>query len=158
VIAIRPYQHEDAGRLAALFRAAVRSLASRDYPAAQIHAWVAAIQDTEQFARRCAAKMTWVAVCESQIAGFSDLEPDGHIDMLYVDPELARRGIARALLAHVESTAAESGIRRLYTEASITARPVFERAGFVVIAEQIVTLGGEAIRNFRMERRLETPR
>ncbi|MGH9523262.1 MAG: GNAT family N-acetyltransferase, partial [Terriglobales bacterium] len=53
------------------------------------------------------------------------LEPDGHIDMLYVHPDVARRGIGSALLLWVEEAARASDLRRLYTEASITAGAVF---------------------------------
>jgi putative acetyltransferase len=132
----------------------VQTLASRDYTQSQRHAWAAAIRDVEEFARRCAATMTWVALCEAQLAGFSVLEPDGHIDMLYVHPRFARRGVARALLTQIESIATTRGIPRLYTEASLTARPVFERSGFELIAAQTVTVDGEEMPNYRMEKRL----
>ncbi len=132
----------------------MQALAIGDYTEPQIRAWAAAIADVEQFALRCAARATWVAICGSRIAGFSDLEPDGHIDMLYVHPELARRGVARALLQHIERVAESRGLRRLYTEASITARPVFERRGFEVLAGRTVTVGGHAMTHYRMEKRL----
>ena len=153
-IALRRFQQGDASALAALFRASVETLARRDYTESQLRAWGAAIRNVEEFARRCAARMTWVALCETQVAGFSDLEPDGHIDMLYVHPRFARRGVARALLTQIESVAAARGIPRLYTEASLTARPVFERSGFALVAAQTVTVGGEEMPNCRMEKRL----
>jgi predicted aspartyl protease len=43
----------------------------------------------------------------------------------------------------------------LYTEASITARPVFEAMGFRIIVPQTVTVQGESMTNYRMEKRLE---
>jgi putative acetyltransferase len=46
------------------------------------------------------------------------------------------------------------GLNRLYTEASITARPVFERHGFHVIAAQEVPARGALLRNYRMEKTL----
>jgi putative acetyltransferase len=92
---------------------------------------------------------------EDRIAGFSDLEPDGHVDMLYVHPDFQRRGIARALLQHIEKSARALDLRRLYTEASITARPAFEAVGFRVIVPQTVTVRGESMTNYRMEKRLD---
>lgn len=56
--------------------------------------------------------------------------------MLYVHPDFARRGAASTLLRQVVQAARAAGIRRLYTEASITARAVFEEAGFRVIVPQ----------------------
>jgi len=153
-ISIRPYQATDAASLTGLFRDSVRSIAARDYTTAQLHAWAPDVIDEGKFGHRCASKATWVAEVGGRIAGFSDLEPDGHIDMLYVHPDFQRRGIARALLRHVEETARAKDLRRLYTEASITARPAFEAVGFRVIVPQTVALRGEVMTNYRMEKRL----
>jgi GNAT superfamily N-acetyltransferase len=38
--------------------------------------------------------------------------------MLYVHPDFQRRGVARALLTHIERLARTLGMDRLYTEAS----------------------------------------
>ncbi|TLY32484.1 MAG: GNAT family N-acetyltransferase [Ignavibacteria bacterium] len=71
-----------------------------DYTESQLEAWAPDVIDHEQFAQHRAAKSTWVAESEDRIAGFSDLEPDGHIHMLYVQPPVQRRGVARALLLY----------------------------------------------------------
>jgi putative acetyltransferase len=154
-VSIRRYLPTDAPALASLFRASVRDIASRDYSASQVRAWASCVVDEGQFGQTCESKSTWVAEVEARIAGFSDLEPDGHIDMLYIHPDFQRRGVARALLMHVEEAARTSGLRRLYTEASITARPVFEAMGFRTIVPQTVTVQGESMTNYRMEKRLE---
>jgi putative acetyltransferase len=155
LITVRPYRADDVGSLIALFRASVRSIALRDYNESQLRAWAPDLIDADQFGRRCLAKSTWIAVAESEIAGFSDLEPDGHVDMLYVHPKFQRAGVARALLSHIERLARSEGLPRLYAEASITARPVFESMGFHVIVSQTVTVRGESLMNYRMEKRLE---
>lgn len=122
----------------------------------QIRAWAPDDIDTERFGQRCETKSTWVAEHEGRIAGFLDLEPDGHFDMLYVHPDFQRRGVARALIEHVEDAALGIGLRRLYAEVSITARPAFEAMGFRTIVPQVVTLRGESLTNYRMEKRLES--
>jgi len=154
-ITIRPYRAADAANLTRLFQAAVWHIASRDYTPTQVRAWAPDIIDGRRFGERCESKSTWVAEVGGCIAGFSDLEPDGHVDMLYVHPDFVRRGVARALLEHIENVARSFKYRRLYAEASITARPAFEAAGFRVIVPQSVTLRGEALTNYRMERRLD---
>ncbi len=156
-IMIRPYGVTDAAALTNLFRSSVREIASRDYTAAQIRAWAPDEIDAVQFGRRCEAKSTWVAELEGRIAGFSDLEADGHIDMLYVHPNFVRLGVARALLEHIEETAQINGLRRLYTEASLTARPIFEIMGFRMVVPQTVTIRCESMTNYRMEKRLHAP-
>ena len=152
-IIIRPFRADDVATLIALFRASVRGIDRRDYTESQVLVWAPDLIDHSQFARRCASKSTWVAETEGHIAGFSDIEPDGHVDMLYVHPNIQRRGVARALLAHIENLARTRGLHRLYTEASVTARPLFESMGFHVVAPQEVTLRGESMTNYRMEKR-----
>jgi hypothetical protein len=54
----------------------------------------------------------------------------------------------------VETAARDGGLGRIFTEAGITARPVFERHGFRVTAEQSVECRGQWLTNYRMERPL----
>jgi putative acetyltransferase len=150
---LRPYKIGDAPELVALFRASVHGIAAADYTPEQISAWADAIDDTA-FAARCVDKDPWVAELEGRLAGFAILERDGHIDLLYVHPDCRRRGVARALLQHVEALARASGVPRLYTEASITARPAFVASGFRVLSPQTVTVRGQAMTNYRMEKPL----
>jgi putative acetyltransferase len=154
-IVIRPYAAADAAKLLELFHAAVRAIPPSDYSQSQLTAWAPEDMDVARFAQRCAEKSTWVAECGGDIAGFSDLEADGHVDMLYVHPGFQRRGVARALLAHIEGLARDRGLVHLYTEASITARPVFAAQGFRVIAAQTVTRRGASLTNHRMEKPLD---
>jgi putative acetyltransferase len=151
-LTIRPYRADDLASLVSLFRASVRNIGRRDYSESQVRAWAPELIDHSQFGQRCAANSTWVAEAEDHIAGFSDLGSGGHVDMLYVHPTLQRRGVARALLSHIENVARSRGLDRLYTEASITARPVFELMGFYVVAPQTVTVRGESMTNYRMEK------
>ena len=53
--------------------------------------------------------------------------------------------------------ARRAGIRRLFTKASITARPFFEAQGFVVLTPQVVTVRGVEFVNYRMERIIAEP-
>jgi putative acetyltransferase len=154
-IDIRPYRAEDRDRLINLFRDSVRRVARRDYSHEQVRAWAPDDIDAEGFGRRRADKATFVAVADGGLSGFADLEPDGHIDMLYVHAAHQGRGVARALLVHVETLARRRGIGRLHTESSITARPVFERCGFQILAVQTVMLGSQAFTNCRMEKLLD---
>jgi putative acetyltransferase len=155
-ILIRRYKASDVSSLVSLFRASVRGMAARDYDPSQIRAWAPDIMDEEKFGRRRESKATWVAELKHCIVGFSDLAPNGHVDSLYVRPDFQRRGVARALLQYVEQQARAIGVRRLYTEASITARPAFEALGFRVIAPQTITMRGVDMTVYRMEKHLDT--
>ena len=152
MIVIRPYLVSDCEALAKIFKRAVLEIASKDYSPAQILAWAPDSRDTEKFAARLAAKPTYVAECDGTIAGYSDLESDGHIDMLFVNPDFQRQGVATTLLLRLINDAKKAGLTMLHSEVSITARPVFERQGFTVSAAQTVEANGQSFRNFQMKR------
>ena len=151
---IRPYTPEDCEPLIEVFRTSVRRKGIRDYSLAQVTAWAPDEIDPARWNGRRLSRPTWVAELDGNIVGFSDLEPDGHVDMLFVDPDFQGRGVASVLLQFVESVALKQGLKRLYAEASIGARPVFERAGFRVIAPQTVVIRGQSLTNYRMEKML----
>jgi len=117
-------------------------------------AWAPDEIDMSIWATKRLSKPTWVAEIDGRIAGFVDLEPDGHIDMLYVHPEFTRRGVATALLAEAERAALRQGNTRMFSEVSLTARRAFEKRGFSELSSQQVTVRGQAMVNLRMERSL----
>ena len=97
-----------------------------------------------------------VAPLDELLSGH-ELEPVGHIDRVYVSADRQRRGIGRQLLAAVVAEARRVGLARLFTEASITARPFFEAQGFAVLTPQVVTCRGAEFVNYRMEGVLAEP-
>jgi putative acetyltransferase len=151
---VRPYAAVYLDALVALFRNSVRMVARRDYSLEQVLAWAPDDIDREAWVLRLAASSTWVGADGDRPAGFVTLEADGHLDMLYVHAELQGRGIATALLRCAEGSARSRGLARLFTEASITARPFFERRGFRVLEMQRVLRRGRELTNFRMVRQL----
>lgn len=148
---IRRYDGTDSEATLTVFQRAVREVSSRDYDPVQIAAW-SQVDDHVRWAERRASRPTWVAVHGPLVIGFTDLEPDGHLDMMFVHPEHQGLGVASGLLAAVETAARAADLARLFTEASITARPFFERRGFRLIAEQQVAARGVRLTNFRMEK------
>ncbi len=151
---IRPLRSTDIGPLIEVFRVSVRSTVRRDYSEEQVRAWAPDEIDPNTWAQRYDTRLAWVAEIDTCVVGFIELEARGHVDMIYVHPAHQRRGIATALLAELEDKAREEGADRLFTEASITARPFFEHRGFVLIAPQTVMLRAQPFVNFRMEKRL----
>ena len=148
---IRRYVAADLDAVVSVFLRSVRGVASRDYDADQIAAW--AQVDRNVWALRRLDRPTWVALVDSVIAGFIDLESNGHIDMLFVDAASQRGGVASALLDTVENAARVQRLAVLDTDASITARPFFEKHGFQVVRSRDVALRGQRLTNFRMEKR-----
>ncbi len=155
---LRDYRPEDAGPTLAVFRRAVRTTAARDYTPEQVAAWAPDDLDPVAWAERRARARTRVAVLadvlDGAVAGFTDVDAAGYVDMLFVDPAAARRGVATALLAWAEATARADGATELRTHASVTARPFFAAHGFVVEAEQHPVRRGVTLTNYRMRRPL----
>lgn len=153
-LSIRPYQPADAAALSGLYEASVRALGARGYSSAQIEAWASLAPSAEALEARMADGRSRLVAVADEIAGFIDVEPDGHIDLLYVAPSAAGSGVARLLLETAEALAPLSGAGRLYAEASETARPVFERLGFQVTARRDFDVAGVPIHNWAVEKTL----
>ena len=153
---LRPYRDDDATATLKVFRRAIRTLASHDYAPEQVEAWASPEIDPAVWAERRRTHRTQVAETDGCVVGFTDVDDDGYVDMLFVDPDVARQGVGSALLEWARITAEGLGARELTTNASLTARPVFEAHGFTVVAEQRPVLRGVAMTNFRMRRTLGT--
>lgn len=152
-ISVRKYDPADADTTIDIFLRAIREVASKDYSPEQIDAW-AKVDDAEIWAEWRASRPTWLAICEAQPVGFADLKADGCLDMMFVHPDHQGKSVASLLLETVEAAARDQGLRRIFTEASLTARPFFERKGFIVLAAQTVEKRGQILPNFRMEKSL----
>lgn len=149
---IRAYVDSDAAPTLEVFRRAIRETASRHYSPEQVEVWARPDIYLDCWAQKRAATETLVSSIDDVIAGFIDIDSTGHINMLFVSPDFGHQGVATALLAAVMASAEQSDITTLSVEASLTAKPLFEKHGFVVIKEQKPILRGVEMTNFRMHR------
>ena len=152
-VSLRPYLPADAERCAAIFRASVEELAIEDYSAEQCAAWAARADDPD-FPKRLAGALTLVALVDGEPAGFASLKGAETIDMLYVDPEFARRGVATGLLDALARLALARGAKTLAGDVSDTARSLFARQGFQAQRRNLVQLDDEWLANTTMTKRL----
>lgn len=154
-IEIRPYRPGDSDATLAVFLAAITKTASADYTPGQLDAWARPARRTlPEWNRGMLGRDSYVAVIEGEVAGFSDVSSDGHIHMMFVSPRHQRRGVASALLTHLECRARQQHARSLHADVSITARPLFERHGFAVDATQERDLDGVTLTNYAMSKPL----
>jgi putative acetyltransferase len=154
MIEIREYRDSDCAALAEIFQRAVREIARKDYSPVQLAAWAPDVRDIVAWGARRTAKLSFVAEYDGQVAGFTDLDGAGHIDMFFVNPDFQRRGVGSAMLRFLAERGQSERLKRLFSEVSITAHPVFERHGFKVLAYQTVETNGQALGNYRMEKQL----
>jgi len=149
---IRDYSRRDAAAITRLFYETVRFVNLQDYSEQQVHAWAPTLPDPETWHSRMSQRCTLVAEEAGQIIAFAELERDGHLDMFYCRNDVLRRGVGRSLYEAVELKAVGLQLQRIFTEASITARPFFEHCGFFAVCRQTVMRGGIELSNFKMEK------
>ena len=157
MVTSRTYRPDDAPALLTLFRDTIRRVNCRDYSPVQIAAWASDEIDPDKWSAAFAGRFVVVAEDAGRLAGFTELETNGHIDRFYVSADHQGQGIGRGLMAAVVAEARRLGLVRLFVEVSITARPFFESQGFAMLAPQVVVLRGVEFVNYRMERMLAEP-
>ena len=152
---IRPYVTTDAPALSALRWAAVHTLGRRAYSDAQLRAWRPEPEGPDAVRAHLEdGRRAWVIAHDSDpdhALGAIDLEADGHIDYLYLHPDLAGLGLGQRLIRHVLSEARHARLSRLFTEASELARPSFAACGFRILHRREFVLRGVNIHNYAME-------
>jgi putative acetyltransferase len=156
---LRPFLPADAPLLADIFRNSIAELAEDDYNPAQQDAWASAADNLDAFSARLSSALTLVATMEgASPVGFIVLKGPDEIDMLYVHPSVARKGVATMLLDAIERLAGARGATRLTAQVSDSAQPFFAKHGFVGQQRNSVMRGGEWLANTTMEKKLGSPR
>lgn len=145
---IRKYQIADCRELANLFYNTVHSVNAKDYTEEQLNVWATGNVDLDLWNRSFLEHYTLVAVDGELIVGFGDIDTTGYLDRLYVHKNYQGKGIASALCNELEQVAIET----IIVHASITAKPFFEKRGYVVKKEQQVERQGVLLTNYVMEK------
>ncbi len=151
---IRKYTPADTQQIMDLFYDTVHAINRQHYSAAQVAAWAPRAMNSHQWGRSLSHHHTYVAEVQSMIVGFGDFADNGHLDRFYCHKDYQGVGVGTQLLAALEQAAKTQGITCLVTEASITAKPFFEKRGFVVVNEQQVIFRGVTFTNYVMEKEL----
>jgi putative acetyltransferase len=153
-VRLRRCEPADGPATLAVFLRAVRITAAASYRPDQIAAWAPRELEDEVdgWSARQSERNAVVAEIDEAIVGFSDVDESGYIDMLFVDPDHNRRGVATALLGWVVAEAARLGAARLTTCASETARPFFRKHGFSEDEHRMFELCGTDMTNWAMSR------
>lgn len=151
---VRFYQKGDAKRLEKLFYDTIRNVNLGDYTQLQVEAWAPDKRDINEWETSFENKLVFVAEENGQLAGFGELENDGHIGRFYVAKEYIGKGVGKNIYFHLEDYAKKNHIRSLYVEASITAKPFFLAMGFSEVEKQTVNLNGIDFINYVMNKKV----
>ena len=152
----RLYTPSDLASVVEVYTTSIRSLAAPFYSSEQISAWAPATPDVERWQKRLASLHTFVAECDGVLSGFASYGHDGYLDLLFTHPAFARRGVATRLYLRVESALRSESCPRVFTHASLAARPFFEHHGFILDAEEFVDCRGTFLRRFAMHKMMST--
>lgn len=133
-----------------LFRTSVHTLCRADYTPAQLSAWAPADTDEAPWARRLQCQTFLLAEEDGDLMGLASLEGD-YLDLLYVHPRHARRGVGTVLCDALERQCTG---QRITVHASLTARPFFARRGYRTVEPHEVQRRGKTLTNYLMEKEL----
>lgn len=153
-ISIVPYQEAYAREIADLFHASVHAIDPLIYTFDEQEAWAQTPSNYDTWAHKLSHTKPYVAMINDKIAGFIELEKGGHIDCAYTYPDYQKRGVMSELFAYAQNVAQKKGIKRLYLEASIVAKPFFEKRGFKTRQRNEIKRNGQMIVNYSMEKML----
>lgn len=151
-LTIRCFQPGDESTLHELFFNTIHQVNCRDYSSLQIQAWAPQVYDKNQWYQRMCAIQPFIACLDEQIVGYADIQPDGYIDHFFCHCQYQGRGIGKTLMNTLMAKGADIGVERFYAHVSITAKPFFTRCGFELVKPQQVTIRGQVLNNFVMQK------
>lgn len=149
---IRKYIPSDCEPIAELFYHTVHTINARDYTRQQLAAWATGNVDLEEWNQSFLAHNTIVAVKDSIIVGFGDIDASGYLDRLYVHKDYQGQGIGGAICDKLEGGVE---VNRIITHASITAKSFFVHRGYEIIKEQQVIRKGICLTNYVMRKSMD---
>ncbi|WP_059360032.1 GNAT family N-acetyltransferase [Parachlamydia acanthamoebae] len=154
-IIIRKYKPEDAQALADIYYNTIHQINIQHYTEEQVKVWAPETTlESSRWAKKFERTNPFVAIIDNIIVGFAEFIPDGHIDCFYCHHNWIGKGVGAALMGAILEQARALNIARIFVEASITAKPFFEKHGFNTVSKQTVVLAGIELTNYVMERRL----
>lgn len=143
---IDSYKNELCEAVSALFYQTVHTVNAKDYSQEQLNAWVNSSVSLILRRQDLLTQKTLVATHDGKLVGFGSITKSGELDLLFVDRNYQRQGIATALCNQLEK-----GFSTIKTYASVTAKAFFERRGYVVIQSQEVERDGIKLKNYEMQ-------
>jgi len=146
------YSDQYAKQVTDLFYDAVYSIAPTIYSLQQKQVWAPLPIDYQRWQKRLAESKPYLMMLDNRVVGFIALEKDGHINCTYVKAEFQNKGVGQKLLNFVIEVAKDKDLKRLYVEASIVAKPLFEKFNFKVDKENEIIRNNIVLINYSMSK------
>ncbi len=152
---IRGLKEADLPQINQLFIDTVHAINAKDYNQDQLAAWAPRDGSYKRWQQRLHDHLVYIAVENEKIIGFGDITAQGYLDHLFIHKDFQGQGVASSLLSKLEEKARNLGLKELHTQASITAKPFFERRGFLVMHKQEKLHNGVKLTNYVMHKTLK---
>jgi len=152
---VRLYKSEDCKVIVKLFYDTIHAVNLKDYNSAQLDVWAPEEIDMDMWDKSISNNYTVVVETNGLIIGFGDLDDTGYFNRLFVHKNFQGQGVATIISNELEKYAKQNGITVVTTEASITARPFFEKRVYRVVKMQRIERKGQTLTNFLMKKHLD---
>lgn len=149
---IRKAVPEDLKDVLSLFQATIRQVNKKDYSDEQLNVWASAANDKDRWLQKIETQYFLVVLAGNEITGFGSITQEGYLDTMFVSKDHQGEGIATMILERLEAFAKDLNLPAITSDASITARPFFEKFGFKVEKRQELNKKGIQISNFKMRK------
>lgn len=151
---IRRFTDLDALEVQKLYYSTVHTINIRDYTQEQVDRWAPIQGDPQKWIEKNQESVCYVAVIDDIIVGFANITREGYLDSFYVHHAYQGQGIGKRLMARIEKVVLKTAAS-ITSDVSITAKPFFERHGFVVVREELSDYWGTKFTRYSMEKRLK---
>lgn len=153
-LTIRKGTKEDIPEMQKLFVETIQSVCANDYDQSQINVWISGARDAERWNNILNEQVVFITEIKDRIVGFSSIKNYNYIDLIYVDKDHQKQGVAYSLSNEMEDIAIQNKQRELTSDVSITAKPFFEKIGFQTIKKQTVLKENISLVNYKMVKKL----
>ncbi|WP_029271911.1 GNAT family N-acetyltransferase [Flavobacterium sp. KJJ] len=144
----------DLSEMQEMYIETIKWVCKNDYTPLQIDAWVSGLNNTERWLKVIHNQFVLLALIENKIVGYGTLKDGNYIDFFCVHKNYQRQGIADEIFIKLELEAKKENSKTMTADVSITAKPFFEKKGFIIKGEQKnIRLGIELI-NYKMEKEI----
>ncbi|KRN75254.1 hypothetical protein IV73_GL000414 [Weissella kandleri] len=153
---IRRYDNNDLISIVDIFFNSIHAVDSY-YSIEQLNAWGNLDKKAELITKweySLQNTYTLVAILDDGVVGFSNIDNDGYIDLMYVSPDYQNKRIATTLLKYLEDYAHRMGLKELTVNASAVAKNMFIKQGFRIVAKQSVVKNNVEMYNYKMYKSL----
>jgi ribosomal protein S18 acetylase RimI-like enzyme len=142
-------------QLVELFTNTIHNINKKDYSKEQLNAWANPKYDLKTWKKRVEKSKPYLCMLEDEVVGFCEYY-EGYIDCFYVHFNYQNHGIGKLLLTYILDIAKNEKRDKLKVDASITAKPFFEKFGFKEVKKNFVKRENVELVNFSMEMNVKT--